>query len=71
MSVKRRTMMRWEMRKKCIRKPKYKRHLGRSGYRCENGIKIYLKEVGWTFVLDSSGPVPDSCEQGSEILCSI
>jgi hypothetical protein len=47
-----------EERKVCkvlVGKPEGKRPLGRSRYRCEDGIGMDLGEIGWGFGLDSTG----------------
>jgi hypothetical protein len=41
----------WERREKCVRslvgKPEEKRPLGRPRCRCDNGIRMDLREIGW------------------------
>jgi hypothetical protein len=59
-----------------VRKPEGKRPLGRPRHRWEDGIRIYLMEIGWGggYGMDSSGsgqgPVAGSCECSDEPLGS-
>jgi hypothetical protein len=53
-----------------VRKFEGKKPLGRPRRRCEDGIRIDLKEIGWGCGVDSigsgQGPVAGSCEHGDE-----
>jgi hypothetical protein len=67
----------WEIKlcKVLVGKPEGKRPLGRPRRRWENGIRMYLKEIGWgKGTVDSIGsgkrPVAGCCEYDDEPLGS-